>query len=79
MTKLHQLADLGQAIWYDYIRRSFIASGELKALLDQGVRGVTSHPTIFKKAIAGSSDYDEDLHRLVDQDKPVEEIYEALA
>ena len=78
-TKLHQLADLGQAIWYDYIRRSFIASGELKALLDQGVRGVTSHPTIFEKAIAGSSDYDEDLHRLVDQGKPVEEIYEALA
>jgi len=79
MTKLHQLADLGQAIWYDYIRRPFIASGELKALLDQGVRGVTSHPTIFEKAIAGSSDYDEDLHRLVDQGKPVEEIYEALA
>ncbi len=44
MTKLHELADLGQAIWLDYIRRSFITSGDLQALVDQGVRGVTSNP-----------------------------------
>ena len=85
MTKLHQLADLGQAIWLDYIRRSFITSGELQALIDEGVRGVTSNPTIFEKAIAGSTDYDEDLRRMVTggaaaaNDTPsVEDIYEGL-
>jgi transaldolase/glucose-6-phosphate isomerase len=79
MTKLHQLADLGQAIWLDYIRRLFITSGDLQALIDEGLRGVTSNPTIFEKAIAGSADYDQDLHRLVDEGRSVEEIYEALA
>jgi transaldolase/glucose-6-phosphate isomerase len=78
MTKLHQLARLGQAIWLDYIRRSFITSGDLQALIDQGLRGITSNPTIFEKAIAGSADYDQDLHHLVDEGKTVEEIYEAL-
>ena len=79
MTKLHQLADLGQAIWFDYIRRSFITSGDLQALIDEGLRGVTSNPTIFEKAIAGSTDYDDALHRLVEEGKTVEEIYEELA
>jgi len=79
MTELHDLIDLGQSIWFDYIRRSFITSGELQALIDQGVRGVTSNPTIFEKAIAGSTDYDTDLRRLVGDGKSVEEIYEALA
>ncbi len=78
MTKLHQLADLGQAIWLDYIRRSFITSGDLQALIDDGLRGITSNPTIFEKAIAGSTDYDDDLHRLVDDGESVEEVYEAL-
>jgi transaldolase len=78
MTKLHELADLGQAIWLDYIRRSFITSGDLQALIDEGLRGVTSNPTIFEKAIAGSTDYDGGLHRLVEEGKTVEEIYEAL-
>jgi hypothetical protein len=67
MTKPHQLADLGQAIWLDYIRRSFITSGDLQALVDDGLRGVTSNPTIFEKAIAGSIDYDDALHRLVER------------
>lgn len=79
MTKLHDLIDLGQSIWFDYIRRSFITSGELQALINQGVRGVTSNPTIFEKAIAGSTDYDTDLRRLVDDGKSVQEIYETLA
>jgi transaldolase/glucose-6-phosphate isomerase len=78
MTKIHQLAEMGQAVWLDYLRRSFIESGELQALIDQGVRGMTSNPTIFEKAIDGSTDYDEDLHQLVDAGKDVEEIYEAL-
>jgi len=79
MTKLHDLAGLGQAIWFDYIRRSFIESGELGELIAQGVRGVTSNPSIFEKAIAGSDDYDADMERLVGEGKSVEEIYEALA
>ncbi|MFA9615138.1 MAG: transaldolase [Deltaproteobacteria bacterium] len=79
MTKLHELAELGQSIWLDYISRSLIASGELQKLVDQGLRGVTSNPSIFEKAIAGSADYDEDLNRLVRDGKSVAEIYEDLA
>ncbi len=79
MTKLHELADLGQSIWLDNISRSLMASGELQQLVDQGLRGVTSNPSIFEKAIAGSDDYDEDVKGLVSGGKSVEEIYEALA
>jgi len=78
MSNLEQLSKLGQAIWFDYIRRSFITSGELQKLVDQGVRGVTSNPAIFEKAIAGSADYDQDLNILVEDGKSVEEIYETL-
>ena len=79
MTKLNELTELGQAVWLDYIRRSFIQAGELQALIDQGVRGVTSNPAIFEKAIAGSDDYDDDILRLGGEGKTVNEIYEALA
>ena len=79
MTTLNQLTDLGQAVWLDYIRRSFTRDGDLQALIDQGVRGVTSNPAIFEKAIAGSDDYDDDIKRLAGEDKSVSEIYEALA
>jgi transaldolase len=78
MTKLQELANLGQAIWLDYISRSFVECGELQRLVDQGLRGVTSNPTIFEKAIAGSKDYDEELRSLVYEAKTVEEIYESL-
>lgn len=79
MSKLRELADLGQAVWYDYIRRAFITSGELQELIQQGLRGVTSNPSIFEKAIVGSADYDDDLRKLVDDNKSVDEIYETLA
>jgi transaldolase len=79
MTKLHELAELGQAIWLDYISRSLIGSNELQELVDQGLRGVTSNPSIFEKAIAGSADYEEDLNRLVTDGRSVAEIYEDLA
>ncbi|MBZ0294860.1 MAG: bifunctional transaldolase/phosoglucose isomerase [Anaerolineae bacterium] len=79
MTKLHELNELGQSVWIDYIRRSFIASGELQKMIDQGVRGVTSNPAIFEKAIGGSDDYDEQMQQLVMAGKSVPEIYEALA
>ena len=59
MNPLVELSKFGQSPWYDNIRRSLISSGELKALVDNdGLKGVTSNPAIFEKAIAGSSDYD---------------------
>jgi transaldolase len=79
MSKLDRLADLGQAVWLDFIRRSLMTSGQLQALVDDGLRGMTSNPTIFEKAIAGSEDYDPDLERLARDGGSVEEIYEALA
>jgi transaldolase len=79
VTKLHELHQLGQSIWLDYIRRSLLTSGGLKTRIDQGVRGMTSNPTIFDKAIANSDDYDDQFTRLVQQDKSDREIYESLA
>lgn len=79
MTRIHDLTEYGQAIWLDYIRRSFLDSGGLQALIDQGVRGVTSNPSIFEKAIAGSSDYDGQIQALVAEGCSPTEIYEALA
>jgi transaldolase/glucose-6-phosphate isomerase len=79
MSKLHELSKLGQSIWYDYIRRAFLTQRELGALVEQGLRGVTSNPAIFEKAIAGSADYDKDLQRLIQTCKSVDELYEALA
>lgn len=79
MTKLHTLAELGQAIWLDYIRRSFIQQGDLDELVQDGLRGVTSNPSIFEKAIAGSNDYDDALRRLSGSESSPHEIYEALA
>ncbi len=71
----------GQSLWYDYIRRGLITSGELKALIDNdGLRGVTSNPAIFEKAIAGSSDYDETLRVLEkEKDRDAKSLYESLA
>jgi len=79
MTKLHELAELGQSIWYDNIRRALIEDGGLQALVDSGVVGVTSNPSILEKAIAGSSDYDRALAEMVGQNLSEVELYEALA
>ncbi len=79
MSKLVELEKLGQSVWFDFIRRSLITSGELQNLIEQGIRGVTSNPAIFEKAIAGSNDYDEDIKHLIKTDKTVDEIYETLA
>lgn len=78
---LKKLGDYGQSVWLDYIRRSLITSGELKRMVDEdGLRGVTSNPAIFEKAIAGSSDYKEALKSL-SQEKGLDAkaIYERLA
>ena len=78
-TKLHLLNRLGQSIWYDNIRRSLIDSGELQDLLDAGVTGVTSNPSIFEKAIAGSADYDEAIKAMSGSSLTSEAIFETLA
>jgi transaldolase len=79
MSKLIALEKIGQSIWLDYIQRSIITSGELKQLVDKGLKGLTSNPAIFEKAIAGSNDYDDDLKQLIKADLSVEQIFEALA
>ena len=79
MPSFSELNRLGQSVWFDFIRRSLITSGELKELVAQGVRGLTSNPAIFEKAIAGSSDYDEEIRALARSGLPVDAIYEALA
>lgn len=79
VTTLHTTRDLGQSIWYDNIRRGLLQSGELQSLIDQGVVGITSNPTIFEKAIAASRDYDTSLRALVARGLGTAEIYEALA
>ena len=62
---LKLLHEQGQSLWYDNIRRQLITSGELARFRDEGVCGVTSNPTIFEKAVSGSTDYDEALVRMV--------------
>jgi transaldolase len=79
MPALADLQNFGQSVWLDFIRRSLITSGELKALVSQGVQGVTSNPAIFEKSIAGSSDYDPEIKTLVRKGSSVEAIYETLA
>ena len=56
LNAVQEVQRLGQSIWYDNIRRGLIRSGELASLIELGVTGVTSNPTIFEKAIAGSAD-----------------------
>jgi transaldolase len=79
MSTLKKLAAEGQSVWLDYIRRSILDSGELSDLVKAGVRGVTSNPAIFEKAIAGTADYDDDVRKLAMEGRSVEEIYESLA
>ncbi len=76
---LRQLENCGQSVWLDYIRRHLLFSPEFRRLIDEdGLKGMTSNPTIFEKAIAGSTDYDEQFTELVRAQKSVDEIYEAL-
>lgn len=74
------LGSLGQSPWYDYITRDLVTSGELARLIaEDGLRGMTTNPTIFEKAIAGSELYDGDIRRLGSEGKSPAQIFEALA
>jgi transaldolase/glucose-6-phosphate isomerase len=78
---LEALSDYNQSIWLDYLARRFIVTGGLKKLVDEdGLKGVTSNPSIFNKAIVGSSDYDNSLHEAEQEsDYDVMALYERLA
>lgn len=79
MTRLHELFEQqGQSPWLDNLRRDWITSGELNNWVERGVRGLTSNPTIFERAIGNSSDYDAELSDLVNQGASVEESYWGL-
>ena len=70
---------LGQAVWIDYVRRGMLKSGEIGDYIEQGISGVTSNPTIFERAIVGSTDYDPALRELASGERSAKETYEALA
>ncbi|HEX3586696.1 MAG TPA: transaldolase [Candidatus Angelobacter sp.] len=77
---LLELQKFGQSVWLDYIRRDLITSGELKRLIDNdGLRGMTSNPSIFEKAIAGSNDYAGFLNQLIAQGLGAGDIFERIA
>ncbi len=77
---LLELAALGQSVWYDFVTRELLTSGTLATLIaDDGLRGMTSNPTIFQMAIAGSTDYDADIRAHAAQGHSAQETFEALA
>ena len=78
---LLQLLEVGQSVWLDYLDRKFLTDGSLKRLIDEdGLRGLTSNPSIFEKAIAQGGDYDAQLQRLLEkEDRPALDLYERLA
>jgi len=78
-TQLKDLNAVGQSIWLDNIRRSMFVSGELRRLIGLGLRGMTSNPTIFEKAIGSGNDYDAQLKTLVGSDRDPNHLFEALA
>ncbi len=78
-SRMPALLELGQSIWLDNLRRGMLTSGELAALIGDGLRGMTSNPTIFEQAIGGSSDYDEGLAPVAASTLTDMEIFEAIA
>lgn len=77
-TKLHELAELGQSVWLDYMHRSLVNSNGLRVYVEKGLRGITSNPTIFEKAISESNLYDGQIHELAREGRSAQEIYEDL-
>src|SRR3954468_5271006 len=74
---LVELTKTGQSIWFDQMERRLVTSGDLKRMIDEDdLRGLTSNPTIFEKAISGSDDYDAQIRTLAGQSKSAQEIYD---
>ncbi len=78
-TPLEQLAEHGQSVWIDFLSREFVEQGDLQGLIDQGVKGVTSNPTIFQGAIAEGDDYDEQLREILKDETEPKEVFLQLA
>jgi transaldolase/glucose-6-phosphate isomerase len=78
MAGLNELHDLGQSTWLNYLRNSFIRSGELADRVRLGVQGVTANAQVYERAIAGSGDYDAAIRRAMAEGKPARSIHEAL-
>ncbi|MGB3340315.1 MAG: transaldolase [bacterium] len=77
-TTVQELTEIGQSIWLDFISRSLIDTGKLKNMIDFGIRGLTSNPSIFDKAISASNDYDIKIIKLQHEKKSTFEIYDDL-
>jgi transaldolase len=77
--RLQRLSEAGQSVWIDYLSRDSIKGGELGGMIEDGVAGVTSNPTIFQKAIADSELYDEQLRELVEEENDPKELFLGLA
>src|SRR5258705_13798310 len=79
-SRLHELAEHGQAVWFDTLSRDLIHSGELKRMMDEdAVTGVTSNPTIFQKALSTGTAYDDDMRKLLAETEDPEQIFFSLA
>jgi len=78
ISTIQQLAEFGQSVWLDYINRPMLENGELQERIKNGLRGMTSNPSIFNNAIGNSSDYDEKIIELKNSGKSTFEIYDEL-
>jgi transaldolase len=76
MTRLERLfSEQGQSPWLDNLKRGYLTSGELTRLIDEGIRGITSNPTIFQKAITGQAEYDDQFRSLMEHHESVDDAY----
>ena len=76
MTRLQRLfQEQGQSPWLDNLKRGYLTSGELSRFIDEGIRGITSNPTIFQKAILGHAEYDDQFRSLMEHKESVEDAY----
>lgn len=81
MSKFNDINAAGTSVWFDFIRRDLLEDGGLAGLVAEGIRGVTSNPSIFQKAIADSQEYDDDIRTVLDANPAcsVNELYESFA
>ncbi|MYD05288.1 MAG: transaldolase [Acidimicrobiia bacterium] len=77
-SKLHNLGSAGQSVWLDSISREMLQSGDLQRYVEAGIRGLTSNPTIFAKAMRAGDSYDAQIRELADRSADVDEIYAAV-
>src|SRR4051794_35482376 len=79
-SRLHELTDRGQAVWFDTLSRDLVKTGELEKMMNEdAVTGVTSNPTIFQKALSSGDAYDEDLKKLLEETDDPSKIFFSLA